>query len=303
MQKISDSPSAKFFPDFKSFLIKSSAGVYINGVIGGSGPPLLLLHGAPCNLSNWRKVAPQLTKKYTVVATDLRGYGDSDMPEGGDNHVNYSKRAMAQDQVDIMTELGFDRFHVVAHDRGARVAHRMARDHAEKVITATLMDIQPTLYLYEHVDRKFGEAYWFWFFYTVPAPVPETFINNSAEFFMNIGFFGKREEMIEPEAFENFLRTMKREGSAHAQCEDYRAASTIDLEHDKADFEKKLSCPVLVLWGDENPLNKGVDLVSIWQERANNVQGHSMPSAHWIPEQVPDLVAKDVTEFIEKEGG
>ena len=297
-----ESTAVKFFPGFKPFEIKTSAGIYINGVIGGSGPPILLIHGAPCNLVNWRKVAPELAKKYTVVATDLRGYGDSDMPEGGENHVNYSKRAMAQDQVDVMAELEFDQFHVVAHDRGARVAQRMAKDHSDKVITATFMDIQPTLYLYEHVDRKFGEADWFWFFYTVDAPVPETFINHSAEFFMNIGFFGKRKEMIEQEAFDHFLRTMKREGSAHAQCEDYRAASTIDLEHDKADFDTKIACPILVLWGEQNPLNKGVDLVSIWQEYCSDIRGHGMPSAHWIPEQVPDLVIKDVTTFIEKEG-
>ena len=300
MIEYKESPSSKFFPGFKSFMIKTSSGIHINGVLAGSGPPILLLHGAPCNLTNWRKVAPKLAENYTVIATDLRGYGDSDMPEGGENHINYSKRVMAQDQVDVMEALGFDRFHVVSHDRGSRVAHRMARDHADKIITATLMDIQPTLYLYNHVDRKFGEAYWFWFFYTVDAPVPETFINNSAEFFMNIGFFGKRKEMISDEAFDNFLRTMKRDGSAHAQCEDYRAASTIDLEHDKADLAKKVSCPVLVLWGEQNPLNKGVDLVSIWEERASNVRGHGCPSAHWLNEQIPDQVIKEVTEFIEK---
>jgi haloacetate dehalogenase len=207
---------------------------------------------------------------------------------------------MAQDQVDVMAQLGFDRFHVVGHDRGGRVGHRLARDHDDKVITLTVMDIIPTLHLYENVDRKFSESYWFWFFYTVPAPVPETFINNSAEFFMNIAFFGKR-EMIEQEAFDNFVRTMKRKGSAHAQCEDYRAAATIDLEHDKADIQKKLTCPLLVLWGDENPLNKGVDIVGIWKERTDNVQGHGCPSAHWLPEQIPDQVVSEIIEFIDNQ--
>ena len=297
--EVTDSPSLGFFPGFKPLKVKTSGGVTINGVVGGSGPPILLLHGAPCNLANWRKVAPALAEKYTVVATDLRGYGDSDMPEGGENHENYSKRAMAQDQVDVMSHLGFDRFHVVGHDRGGRVGHRLARDHADKVISLTVMDIIPTLHLYENVDRKFAESYWFWFFYTVPAPVPETFINQSSEFFMNSAFFGRR-EMIEQAAFDNFLRTMRREGSAHAQCEDYRAAATIDLEHDRADFDKKLTCPLLVLWGDQNPLNKDVDLVAIWRTRANNVRGHGTPSAHWLPEQIPEQVIEEVNSFIEE---
>ena len=201
-----ESQAVEFFPGFKPFKVKTSGGVTINGITGGSGPPVLLIHGAPCNLVNWRKVAPALAEKYTVVATDLRGYGDSDMPDGGENHENYSKRAMAQDQVDVMTHLGFD----------------------------------------------------------------------------------------------HFLRTMRREGSAHAQCEDYRAASTIDLEHDKADLDKKLTCPLLVLWGDENPLNKGVDIVSIWKERANDVRGHGTPSAHWLPEQIPEQVVEEVTAFIDE---
>jgi haloacetate dehalogenase len=296
------SNSIKFFPsDFEAFQIKSSDGIMINGVKGGSGPPMLLLHGAPCNLVNWRKVAPELAKNYTIIATDLRGYGESDMPDGGENHINYSKRAMAQDQVDVMEHWGFEKFHVVAHDRGARVAHRMARDHQDKVLTLTLMDIIPTLHLYGNVDRKFGEAYWFWFFYTVDAPVPETFIANSDECFMNIAFFGKRKQMIDDDAFDHFLTTLKREGSAHAQCEDYRAASTIDLEHDKADLDNKVKCPTLVLWGDENPLNKGVDLVSLWKERIENVRGHGCPSAHWLPEQIPDQVIKEVREFIASE--
>ena len=288
-----------FFPGFEAFKIKTSAGITIAGVKGGSGPPVLLLHGAPCNLVNWRKVAPTLASKYTVVATDLRGYGDSDMPDGVKNHENYSKRVMAQDQVDVMTELGFEQFHVVSHDRGSRVGHRMARDHQDKVLTLTTMDVIPTLHLYENVDRKFAEDYWFWFFYTAPDPVPETFIKDKPEFFMQMAFFGKP-EIVEKKAFDHFVRTMKREGSAHAQCEDYRAAARIDLQHDRADLEKKLKCPVLVLWGDENPLNKGVDIVSIWKERATDVRGHGTPSAHWLPEQIPDQVIREVKNFIDE---
>lgn len=292
------SPSAKFFPGFKPFKLKTSAGITINGVVGGSGPPVLLLHGAPVNLAGWRKMAPSLAKQYTVVATDLRGYGDSDMPDGGKNHENYAKRAMAQDQVDVMAQLGFGRFHVVAHDRGGRVGHRLALDHADKVITLTVMDIMPTLYLYEHVDRRFAEAYWFWFFLTAPAPVPETLIAGNPKFFMAASFFGKR-NVVEDAAFDNFVRTMSREGAAHAQSEDYRAAATIDLEHDRADLDKKLTMPLLVLWGDENPLNKGVDIVAVWKQRANDVRGHGTPSGHWLPEEIPDQLTKEVSAFID----
>ena len=292
------SPSAKFLPGFKPFKIKTSTGITINGVIGGSGPPVLLLHGAPVNLAGWRKMAPALAKKYTVVATDLRGYGDSDMPEGGKNHENYSKRVMAQDQVDVMSQLGFKRYHVVAHDRGGRVGQRLALDHPDKVITLTAMDIMPTLYLYENVDRRFAESYWFWFFLTAPAPVPETFIAGNPAFFMATGFFGKR-NVVEDAAFDNFVRTMSRKGAAHAQSEDYRAAATIDLEHDRTDRNKKLAMPLLVLWGDENPLNKGVDIVAIWKQYANDVRGHGTPSGHWLPEEIPDQLVKEVSAFID----
>ncbi len=147
-EQSAESMSAGFFPGFKTFKVTTSTGVSINGVIGGDGPPVLLIHGAPVNLASWRKMAPALAERYTVVATDLRGYGDSDMPGGGENHENYSKRVMAQDQVDVMTNLGFDRFHVVGHDRGGRVGHRLARDHAQRVTSLTVMDIMPTLHLY-----------------------------------------------------------------------------------------------------------------------------------------------------------
>jgi haloacetate dehalogenase len=293
------SPSAQFLPGFKPFKIKTSAGITINGVVGGSGPPVLLLHGAPVNLSGWRKMAPDLAKKYTVVVTDLRGYGDSDMPAGGENHENYSKRVMAQDQVDVMSDLGFGRFHVVGHDRGGRVGHRLAIDHTEKVITLTVMDIMPTLHLYENVDRKFAEAYWFWFFLSAPSPVPETLIEDNPEFYMNSSLFGKR-DLVGDAAFKNLVRTMSRKGAAHAQSEDYRAAATIDLEHDRADLEKKLTMPLLVLWGDHNAVNQGVDIVAIWKERALNVRGHGVPSGHWAPEEVPEQLTREVSAFIDE---
>jgi len=293
------SPSAAFFPGFKPFRVRTASGVEISGVVGGSGPPVLLIHGAPVNFASWRKMAPALAQKYTVVATDLRGYGDSDKPEGGEGHANYAKRVMAQDQVDLMTALGFERFHVVGHDRGGRVGHRLAIDHGDRVITLTVMDIMPTLHLYENVDRRFAEAYWFWFFLTAPAPVPETMVADNPEFFMNASMFGKR-DLVEDDAFANFVRTMASEGAASAQSEDYRAAASIDLDHDRADLDHKLAMPLLVLWGDDNALNKGVDIVGIWKERAEDVRGHGMPSGHWLPEEVPDQLVEEVGTFIDE---
>ncbi len=288
--------SSDFFPGYKSFNITSSSGVKINGVVGGSGPPMLLLHGAPVNLASWRKVAPLLQDRYTIIATDLRGYGDSDMPDGGDKHENYTFRTMAQDQVDVMKELGYDEFHLVAHDRGARVARRLTLDHPKAVKTLTILDILPALYFYDNLDKKFAEAYWFWFMYSAPAPVPENWISCNYEGFLNTSFFGRR-DAIEDKAFDNFLRTLKREGSAHAQCEDYRAAATIDLEHDRKDFDKKIQCPVMVLWGESNPLYKGMDIVEVWKERAENVSGRGVDSNHWIPEIIPDQLAKEILAF------
>jgi haloacetate dehalogenase len=220
------------------------------------------------------------------------------MPDGGHGHVNYSKRVMAQDQVDVMTALGIDRFHVVGHDRGGRVAHRLALDHTDRVITLTVMDIMPTLHLYENVDRDFAENYWFWFFLTAPDPVPETFISGNPRFFIDAGMFDAR-GMVEEAAFENFVRTMSREGAAHAQAEDYRAAASIDLEHDRGDREVELPMPLLVLWGDHNAVNRGIDIVSIWEERAADVRGHGTPAGHWMPEQIPDELVETVGAFID----
>jgi len=203
-----ETPSSKSMPGFKPFQVKTASGVMINGVVGGTGPPVLLLHGAPVNLSGWRKMAPELAKKYTVVVTDLRGYGDGDMPDGGENHKNYSKRVMAHDQVDVMSELGIKRFHVVGHDRGGRVGHRLAIDHQDKVITLTVMDIMPMLYLYEHAGRKFAEASWFWFFLSAPSPVPETFVSDNPEFYVNSSLFDKR-DLVGDAAFKNFVRPMR----------------------------------------------------------------------------------------------
>ena len=282
--------AAYLFPSFKASKVQTS-GATINVVVGGSGPPLLLLHGAPQTHAVWHKVAPNLAKEYTVVAADLRGYGDSSKPEGGPNHVNYSKRAMALDQVEVMKHFGFDRFAVVGHDRGARVTHRMTLDHPNAVTKAAVLDIVPTHHLYNHVTREVATAYYHWFFLIRPAPFPETLINNSLETYIGRGV---------GEPFAEFLRTFKNPATVHAMCEDYRAGASIDLEHDEADLKsgRKIACPLLMLWGEQGNVGKLFDVMTIWRERASNVRGRPMPSGHNIQLDASEQLLAELRGFL-----
>ena len=258
-------------------------------MVGGGGPPLLLLHGAPQTHAIWNRIAPDLAKEYTVVAADLRGYGDSSKPDGGPNHASYSKRAMALDQVEVMKHFGFDRFAVVGHDRGARVTHRMALDHPAVVTKAAVLDIIPTHYLYTHVTREVATAYYHWFFRVQPAPFPETLINNSIEFYMGRG-------RGEPQA--EFLRCFRNPATVHAMCEDYRAGASIDLEHDEADLKQKIACPLLVLWGERGNVGKLFDVMAIWRERASNVRGKGLPGGHNLQQDVPKETMAELGAFL-----
>jgi haloacetate dehalogenase len=282
--------SAYLFPGFKTASVQTS-GATINLVIGGSGPPLLLLHGAPQSHAIWHRVAPSLAKEYTVVAADLRGYGDSSKPEGGPNHVNYSKRAMALDQVEVMRHFGFNRFAVVGHDRGARVTHRLALDHPNVVTQAAVLDIVPTHYVYNHVTREVATAYYHWFFLIRPAPFPETLINNSVETYVGRGV---------GEPFAEFLRAFKNPATVHAMCEDYRAGASIDLEHDEADLKagRKIACPLLVLWGAKGNVGRLFDPMAIWRERASDVRGRAMPSGHNIQLEAPAQTLAELRAFL-----
>ena len=226
---------ANLFPGFKVVKVQTS-GAMINVVTAGSGPPLLLLHGAPQTHAIWHRVAPELAKEYTVIAADLRGYGDSSKPDGGSNHVNYSKRAMALDQIEVMKHFGFDRFAVVGHDRGARVTHRLLLDHPKAVTRAAVLDIVPTQHLYTHVTREVATAYYHWFFLIRPAPFPEEMINNSLETYIGRGT---------GDAEAEFLRAFRNPATVHAMCEDYRAGASIDLEHDEADLKAGRRSPAL----------------------------------------------------------
>jgi haloacetate dehalogenase len=279
---------ANLFPGFKAANVQTS-GATINVVTAGSGPPLLLLHGAPQTHAIWHRVAPDLARDFTVVAADLRGYGDSSKPDGGPNHVNYSKRAMALDQVEVMKHFGFDRFAVVGHDRGARVTHRMALDHPGAVTKAALLDIIPTHYLYNHVTREVATAYYHWFFRIQPAPFPETLISNSIEFYMGGG-------RGEPQA--EFLRCFRNPATVHAMCEDYRAGASIDLEHDEADLNRKIACQVLVLWGERGNVGRLFDVMAIWHERASDVRGKGLPGGHNLQQDLPEQTLAELRAFL-----
>jgi len=282
------SDTTRFFPGFTRSTVQTS-GTTINLVKGGDGPPLLLLHGAPQSHLSWRLVAPQLAKEYTVVAADLRGYGDSGKPPDGDGHANYSKRAMALDQVEVMKHFGFDRFPVVGHDRGGRVAHRMALDHPDKVTRIAVLDIIPTYYLYTHVTIEFVQAYFHWFNYLRPAPGPENDLKAQ-----NDGALARATTDIQKE----YLRTAGRPENIHAMCEDYRAGASIDLKHDAADLNKKIESPLLTLWGERGPMGRLYDVLAIWKERGSHVTGKGLPGGHNLQEDVPDQVFAEVTALL-----
>ncbi|WP_322822708.1 alpha/beta hydrolase [Chloroflexus sp.] len=264
-------------------------GVTIAGAIGGSGPPLLLLHGYPQMHAMWHAVAPALTSRFTVIAADLRGYGDSAKPVDDPSHMTYSKRAMAADMVQVMEHFGFTRFAVVGHDRGARVTHRMCLDYPDRIERAAVLDIVPTHYMYLTADREFATAYYHWFFLIQPAPLPETLIGADPEFWLRskLKHWGRTPTAFRDEAVAEYLRCFRDPATIAASCADYRAAATIDLEHDEADRRagRKVQCPLLVLWGAEGFIGRKYDAINVWREYALDVQGHSVPGGHFLPEE------------------
>jgi haloacetate dehalogenase len=284
-----DGGKAHLFPDnCKAFKFKTS-GAQINGVIGGKGPPVLLLHGYPQSHVSWSGVAAELARNYTVVATDLRGYGDSSKPRGGRGHANYSKRAMAQDQVEVMKHFGFDKFAAVGHDRGGRVVHRLALDHAETVTKASVLDIIPTSHFYQHLTQESATAYYHWFF--LLQRNAEKIIEKSLELFV-----GRGNSPVSKEYF----RTFSIPGTVHAACEDYRAGATIDMQHDKEDKGKKVACPLLVLWARNAPMGRLFDVVATWKERASKVsiQSKALAGGHNLPDGSPKAVTAELQAFL-----
>jgi haloacetate dehalogenase len=284
---------ASFFPGFRQTKIDTS-GATINLRTGGSGPPLLLLHGYPQTHFEWHRMAPELAKRYSVVLTDLRGYGDSSKPPDGDNHANYSKRAMARDAVEVMERLGYRQFAVVGHDRGGRVAHRLAIDHPERVTKLAILDIVPTLRMFQTADKEFATRNFHWFFLAQPAPFPEQMISSNVEAWLARA--GQKSPFIAPEAYAEYLRCMRDPATVHAICEDYRANASIDLEHDTADLARKIACPLLVLWGQRGGLPR-FNVLAEWRERASDVRGKALPGTHWLAEELPAETLAELLPF------
>ena len=271
----------------------------INLVKGGSGPPLLLMHGYPQTHVMWHKLAPALAERFTVVATDLRGYGDSAKPPGGDDHAGYSKRAMAADQVAVMRALGYERFHVAGHDRGGRVGHRMALDHADAVTKLAVLDIVPTHKLFATTDKALATAYYHWFFLIQPHDFPETLIGNDPDYYLDFVFarWGADVDAFSPEAMAEYRRCFSDPAAIHASCEDYRAAASIDLEHDEADLGRRLTCPLLALWGEKGAMHRLYDVLACWRERAQAVEGRALACGHYLPEEAPEETVAELVLF------
>jgi haloacetate dehalogenase len=274
--------------------------VKINVLKGGQGFPLLLLHGYPQTGMMWHKIAPLLATQFTVIITDLRGYGDSSQPKGSADHRNHSKRLMAADQVAVMSQLGYEHFYLVGHDRGGRVAHRLSLDYPEKVKKLVLLDIAPTYTMYETTDQEFATVYYHWFFLIQPYPLPETLISSNPDFFLEtcLRRWSSDFSAFSQEAFQEYQRCFRDPATIHATCEDYRASATIDLEDDYQDLDKKITCPLLVLWGKKGVIARKYDVLAIWQERAVNVRGKALNCGHFLPEESPLETYQAIHEFL-----
>jgi haloacetate dehalogenase len=283
-----------FFPGFAPRRITTS-GAEINLVSGGTGPPLLLLHGYPQTHLMWRKLASRLAAEFTVVVPDLRGYGDSAKPPAGPDNAAYSKRALALDQVETMAALGFERFAVAGHDRGARVAHRLARDHPERIERLVLLDIVPTLHRFETIDQKAATSSWHWFFLIQGGGLPERLIGAEPEFFLR--HMLRDPAVFEPEAFAEYLRCFRNPETIRATCDEYRAGASIDLVHDRADRGRKVAMPLLVLWGERSSQGSGYDVLAVWREYAETVSGHGIDSGHFLPEEAPEETYRALRGF------
>ena len=275
------------------------AGVRIHLRQAGSGPPLLLLHGNPLTHVSWHKIAPRLAEEFTVVATDLRGYGDSSKPPGGEDHAGYSFRAMAEDQIAVMRSLGFTRFKVCGHDRGGRVAHRMALDHPDAVEKVAFLDIVPTHHMLNNIKRQWAVDSYHWFFMAQPYDYPEKMIEAYGfERYIRkkLDKKGVGTAGFTPEALAEYIRCCTPE-NIHAVCEDYRAAVGIDLVHDEADLTTKLAMPMLVLWGEKSHVNRSYKPIEAWRERALDVRGKMLACGHYPAEQAPDETYAELRSF------
>jgi haloacetate dehalogenase len=286
------------FPGFETRRLPGQ-GADINFRIGGSGPPLLLLHGYPQTHVMWHKVAPRLAEKFTVVVPDLRGYGDSGKPESDAEHRVYSKRATAADMVAVMSQLGFPRFRLAGHDRGGRVSHRLALDHPQVLERVAVLDIIPTLTLFSTFNQPVATAYYHWFFLAQPKGHPERMIGADPDYYLEskLRAWSAGEDVYGAEAMAEYRRCFRDPQSIHATCEDYRAGASIDLADDRADAEKRIACPLLVLWGGKGIMHKHYDVLATWREKAHDVQGEALPCGHFLPEEAPDETYRALSAF------
>ena len=276
-------------------------GIEIACVVAGSGPPVLLLHGFPQNMSMWARVAPQLARHFTVVCADLRGYGDSAKPKCLPDRSNYSFRAMATDQIGLMRRLGLQRFHVVGHDRGGRTGHRLALDHPEAVLSLTVMDIVPTYAMFMDTNRKVAGSYWHWYFLAQPEPFPERMIGHDPDFFYEtclLGWGATKLSDFDPEMIADYRRSWRNPQMIHGSCSDYRAAASVDLDHDAADIDRKVQCPTLAFYGSEGAMAKLFDIPAEWRKRCSVLQDTSLPGGHFFVDQFPDQTAAMLLKFL-----
>ncbi len=276
-------------------------GVEIACRVGGSGPPVLMLHGFPQSLAMWGKVAPLLAQDFTVVCADLRGYGDSSKPRSAPDSSNYSFRAMAGDQIAVMRELGFESFHMVGHDRGGRTGHRMALDHPGQVLSLTVIDIVPTYAMFMDTNRHVAGAYWHWYFLSQPEPFPERMIEHDPDRFYEtclVGWGATRITDFDAEMLAEYRRCWRDPGMIHGSCADYRAAATIDLEHDTADIKTKVACPTLVFYGLKGTMAALFDIPAEWRKRCASTTAASLPGGHFFIDQFPEETAKILAHFL-----
>ncbi|MFF5202476.1 alpha/beta fold hydrolase [Micromonospora parva] len=289
------------FDGFDVFDIETP-GATIHGRRGGSGPPVLLLHGIPETHLMWHKVAPRLAEKYTVVATDLRGWGDSGTPPSTSDHEPYSMRAIARDQIEMMRILGYQQFRLVGHDRGARCAYRLALDEPDAVTRLAVMDVVPIGDVYNRADRAFSLSYWVWSFLAAPAPVPEQFIKAAPSVLVDfmLDTWPEVKDAFPPEVRAAYVKQFSDPATAHAICEEFRAAATVDYQQDEADRgNRKIACPVLFLWSQRGQVAKLYDdPMAIWREWADDVRGEPVPVGHFIPEEAPDETSRQLLDFL-----
>lgn len=293
-----NSTDSSLFHGFSTQRIRTS-GAEIHCIVGGSGPPLLMLHGFPQTHAIWHRVAPALAKSHTVVCADLRGYGDSSKPPTAPDHARYSKRAMAQDMVEVMAHLGHTRFALVGHDRGGRVAHRLVRDYPHRVSRLAVLDISPTATMYGQTDFAFANAYYHWFFLIQPFDLPERLIGADPLYYVRrklAGWGTGGLEVFDPLALAEYERCFQPPEAVHAMCEDYRASASIDLEHDAQD-NALITCPLLVLWGEKGVVNRLFKPLEDWRAVADDVRGRTLPTGHYLAEEAPEETLGEIAAF------